>query len=89
MVPLKDTKFTSPPLLRLFSIIAGLAAFAAVTATIDDIGVTIDEPTIIGGLLISTIITLVTVPLLYTFFDNLRAVGSKVAADYFSRKNAE
>jgi len=44
MVPRKDSKSTSPLFLRLFSIIAGLTAFAAVTVTIDDIGVTADEP---------------------------------------------
>jgi hydrophobic/amphiphilic exporter-1 (mainly G- bacteria), HAE1 family len=38
--------------------------------------------TMLGGMITSTLITLVAVPLLYTFFDDLRRMGSRVAASF-------
>jgi len=45
--------------------------------------------TMIGGLLASMVLTLVLVPLFYTFFDDFRALVQKVMASAFARKDEE
>ena len=41
--------------------------------------------TMIGGLVTSTLVTLVAVPLLYTFFDDLRLYGARIMKGFFGR----
>ncbi|MFH1071103.1 MAG: hypothetical protein V1794_15900, partial [Candidatus Glassbacteria bacterium] len=41
--------------------------------------------TMIGGMVTSTLITLVAVPLLYTFFDDLRGFGARITDSFFGR----
>ena len=43
----------------------------------------------IGGLMASMVLTLVLVPLFYTFFDDLRVLVQRVMSSAFSRDGAE
>ena len=44
--------------------------------------------TMIGGLMASMVLTLVLVPLFYTFFDDLRVLVQRVMSSAFSRDGA-
>jgi len=72
-----------PILMTAATTIGGLVPIAVGGAKFIDTSYAPMGRTMIGGLLTSTLITLVAVPLLYTFLDDLRGLGSKIGAGFF------
>ena len=65
--------------------IAGLIPIAVGGARLLDVSYAPMGRTMIGGLVTSTLVTLIAVPLLYTFFDDLRNYGAKSMAGFTGR----
>ena len=74
-----------PILMTAATTIAGLLPMAVGGARMLDLSYAPMGRTMIGGLVTSTLMTLVAVPLLYTFFDDLRVFSRRVSAGFFGR----
>ncbi len=78
-----------PILMTAFTTIFGLIPMAVGNANLIGMPYAPLGRVMIGGLLTSTALTLVAVPLFYTFFDDLRITWSKVQVLAFGRTNPE
>ncbi|MFH1069564.1 MAG: efflux RND transporter permease subunit, partial [Candidatus Glassbacteria bacterium] len=67
-----------PILMTAATTIGGLVPMAVGGAKMIDLSYAPMGRTMIGGMVTSTLITLVAVPLLYTFFDDLRGFGARI-----------
>jgi hydrophobic/amphiphilic exporter-1 (mainly G- bacteria), HAE1 family len=73
-----------PILMTAATTIGGLIPIAVGGAKFIDISYAPMGRTLIGGLVTATLMTLLAVPLLYTFLDDLRGLGSRMLAGFFS-----
>ncbi|MCH8273072.1 MAG: efflux RND transporter permease subunit, partial [Candidatus Marinimicrobia bacterium] len=78
-----------PILMTAFTTIFGLIPMAVGNANLIGLPYAPLGRVMIGGLLSSTALTLVAVPLFYTFFDDLRNTWSKVQVLAFGRGKPE
>ena len=74
-----------PILMTAATTIGGLIPMAVGGARMMDLSYAPMGRTMIGGLVTSTLVTLVAVPLLYTFFDDLREYGARILAGFTGR----
>ena len=77
-----------PILMTAFTTIGGLIPMAVGNAQMIGMSYAPMGRTIIGGLLTSTIISLIAVPWAYTLFDDMRIYFKKVTVLFLNRKNA-
>ncbi len=78
-----------PILMTAATTIGGLIPMAVGGARMINISYVPMGRTMIGGLVTSTVVTLVAVPLLYTFFDDLRAYTGRLADSFWGRSTPE
>ncbi len=78
-----------PILMTAATTIGGLIPMAVGGARMLDISYTPMGRTMIGGLITSTLVTLVAVPLLYTFFDDLRNYTGRLTDSFWGRTRHE
>ena len=74
-----------PILMTAATTIGGLIPIAVGGARLLDVSYAPMGRTMIGGLVTSTLVTLIAVPLLYTFFDDLRQYGARIIAGFSGR----
>ncbi|HLA39808.1 MAG TPA: efflux RND transporter permease subunit, partial [Candidatus Glassbacteria bacterium] len=74
-----------PILMTAATTIGGLVPMAVGGAKMIELSYAPMGRTMIGGLVTSTLVTLVAVPLLYTFFDDLRLYGARIMKGFFGR----
>ena len=78
-----------PILMTAATTIGGLVPMAVGGARFADMSYAPMGRTMMGGLITSTLVTLVAVPLLYTFFDDLRGLGKRIMTAFFTRSRGE
>ena len=78
-----------PILMTTFTTAFGLIPMAAGNSAMVGLAYAPLGRTMIGGLLASMVLTLMLVPLFYTFFDDFRDVAQKIMASAFGKKGQE
>ena len=78
-----------PILMTTFTTAFGLIPMAAGNSAMVGLAYAPLGRTMIGGLLASMVLTLMLVPLFYTFFDDFRDVTQKIMASAFGKKGQE